>query len=59
MNTSKAQKVGEAMAFGAFIGMDIWIVITLAADFMVLFMVAVPVLSVCFLINEVIKLWRR
>jgi hypothetical protein len=59
LNTSRARRGAEVAAVAMFIGLDIWIVSALAIDFMVLLMVAIPYLSICYLISEVIKLWHH
>jgi hypothetical protein len=59
LTASKARQVAAVTAAGLFVGLDIWIVVMLASDFMLLFMVAAPCLSICYLISEVVKLWRH
>jgi hypothetical protein len=58
VTAAKVRQVAAVTAAGLFVGLDIWIVITLVTDFMVLLMFAVPCLAVCFFIDEVIKLWH-
>jgi len=55
----KTKQVIEGVVICLFVGLDIWIVLTLADTFLGTFLITAPFLFVCYVMHEALKLCLR